>query len=347
MGQDIKNFTIEELERYFLSKKEKPYRVKQVTNWIYKKDIYSFDEMTDISIELREELKKDFHIGSLKLFEESISKIDSTKKFLFQLNDGQFIESVLIPHINRITACLSTQVGCKFGCVFCASGMKGFVRNLYPGEIVNQLQYMNFILKKNAQRINNVVFMGMGEPLDNYENILKAIRIINHPYALNIGARKITVSTCGLIDKILKLSQENIQIELSVSLHATNDELRNRLMPINKRYPIKELISACKIYSIRTKRIVTFEYLLIKDVNDDKKNLKELINLLQGHKWKVNLILYNPIKWLDFKPSPLKRAVLFQNGLIKTGIIATIRQSKGRDIDAACGQLFLKTHEKK
>ncbi|MGE4357047.1 MAG: 23S rRNA (adenine(2503)-C(2))-methyltransferase RlmN [Candidatus Omnitrophota bacterium] len=352
MKQDIKNITIEELADYLNSKGEKAYHAKQIANWVYKKNVFDFGEMTDISLQLRERLRNDFIIGRLELREEKLSQIDSTRKFLFRLKDGKLIESVLIHNINRLTACLSTQVGCKFGCVFCASGARGFIRNLDTGEIVNQLQSIIYILKDNKeqkkilnQRVNNVVFMGMGEPLDNYENLIKAIRIINHPFGLNIGARKITISTCGLAEKIKKLAQENIQVELSVSLHASNDKLRNELMPINKRYPIKELISVCKQYSIDTKRIVTFEYLLIKDVNDRKENLKELIQLLRGFRWKVNLIIYNPFKGGKWQPSPLERAILFQKQLKMANIIATIRQSKGEDIEAACGQLFLKNYE--
>ncbi|MCM8783752.1 MAG: 23S rRNA (adenine(2503)-C(2))-methyltransferase RlmN [Candidatus Omnitrophica bacterium] len=350
MKQDIKNLTIEELVNYLSLKGEKTYHAKQIATWIYKKDLYDFTKMTDISLQLREKLISDFYIGKINLTEEKISEIDSTRKFLFQLKDNRLIESVLIPNINRLTACISTQIGCKFGCVFCLSGARGFIRNLCTGEIVNQLQSIIYILKNSNnlqkgilnQRVNNVVFMGMGEPLDNYKNVIKAIKIINHPYGLNIGARKITISTCGLPEEIKKLSQENIQVELSISLHAPTDSLRNRLMPINKKFSLKELIPICRKYSLDTKRIVTFEYVLIKDVNDSRENLEELIKLLQGFKWKVNLIIYNPSRKMKFQPSSMERAILFQKGLKIAGIIATIRQSKGEDIGAACGQLALR-----
>ncbi|MCM8793169.1 MAG: 23S rRNA (adenine(2503)-C(2))-methyltransferase RlmN [Candidatus Omnitrophica bacterium] len=342
MKQEIKNLTLEEIAQFLTSSGEKPYHAQQIALWIYKKDVSNFGEMTDLSLKLREKLKENFVIQDIRLIAEKVSEIDATRKFLFQLADGQKIEAVLIPSINRFTACLSTQIGCKFGCIFCASGREGFVRNLEPGEMVNQLQFMIRNLNLLKQRVNNVVFMGMGEPLDNYDNLIKAIKIINHPYALNIGARKITISTCGLADKILRLAQENIQVELSVSLHAPNDKLRSALMPVNQKYPLKSLISACQKYFLSTKRLVTFEYLLIKDVNDTQRNLRELRELLKGFKGKVNLIIYNPFKGINFEPSSIERAIVFQKVLKTAGIITTIRQSKGRDIEAACGQLLLK-----
>ncbi|MCM8766082.1 MAG: 23S rRNA (adenine(2503)-C(2))-methyltransferase RlmN [Candidatus Omnitrophica bacterium] len=342
MKEDIKNLTLEEITQFLLSRGEKPYHAKQIALWIYRRNITDFAKMTDLSLKLRQALETNFSIQKLILKEEKISEIDSTRKFIFQLKDNYLIESVLIPNLNRLTACLSTQVGCKFGCIFCASGMRGFIRNLETGEIVDQLQSMMEEIKSFGQKVTNVVFMGMGEPLDNYENLIKAIKIINHPSGMNMGARKITISTSGLPEKILRLAQEKLQVELSVSLHATNDELRNALMPINKRYPLKELLSACKEYTSLTKRLITFEYLLIKEVNDRKENLRELSELLHGFKCKVNLILYNPFPGKEFKPSPIEKAILFQRGLQRKGIITTLRQSKGSDIEAACGQLALR-----
>jgi len=337
---DIQDLSVEELANYFSSLGEKPYRTKQILSWIYHRNIPGFEEMTDISLDLREKLRGKFTIKRLELLQKKISKLDRTQKFLFQVTDGNLVETVLISNLNRLTACLSTQVGCKFRCGFCASGKKGFIRNLEPSEIINQLQFL--IHDIYPQKISNVVFMGMGEPLDNYTNLLKAIRITNCPFAFNIGARKITVSTCGLPEGIRKLAKENIQVELSVSLHAPTDELRSRLMPVNKIHPLKELIPVCQEYSTTTNRLVTFEYLLIKDINDRPADIKELLKLLKDFKCKINLIIYNPFEGIKFCPSPIEKAILFQKSLKTRGIVTTLRQSKGADIEAACGQLYLR-----
>lgn len=339
-GEDIKNFSVEELGKYIISIGEKPYRAKQVISWLYQKNVSSFEQMTDLSFELRKKLEQGFFIGRLNLKERKTSQIDRTQKFLFQLEDGNLIETVLIPGINRLTGCLSTQVGCRFRCRFCASGEGGFIRNLKSAEMVNQLQFLSENIQ--PQKITNVVFMGMGEPLDNYTNLIKAMRIINHPHALNIGARKITISTCGLPQAIKKLAREKIQVELSVSLHAAIDELRSKLMPVNKLFPLEKLIPACRQYTKDTNRIITFEYVLIKDMNDRQGNVKELIKLLDGLRCKINLITFNPFGETKFYSTAIEKAVAFQKKLKASGIMTTLRQSKGEDIKAACGQLRLK-----
>ncbi|MCX5657386.1 MAG: 23S rRNA (adenine(2503)-C(2))-methyltransferase RlmN, partial [Candidatus Omnitrophica bacterium] len=290
---DIKDIGIEELANYFASINEKPYRVKQLIFWLYQKSVSDFRDMSDLSLDLRKKLESHFSINRLYLVDKKISGLDDTRKFLFKLEDGNLIESVLIPNINRMTTCLSTQVGCKFKCSFCASGKAGFVRDLRPSEIINQLQFM--VSDVSPAKVNNVVFMGMGEPLDNYANLLKAIRIINYSAAFNIGARKITISTCGIPSQIDKLSAENMQFELSVSLHAARNDLRASLMPVNSRYPLEELIESCRKYTIKTKRIITFEYILISEVNDSAVDARELAILLRGLKCKVNLIVCNTL----------------------------------------------------
>ncbi len=337
---DIKDIGVDELIGYLASINEKPYRAKQLISWLYQRSVYDFGKMSDLSLELRKKLESHFSINKLFLVDKKISGLDDTRKFLFKLEDGNLIESVLIPNINRLTACLSTQVGCKFKCSFCASGKAGFVRDLKPSEIINQLQFM--ISDVSPAKVNNVVFMGMGEPLDNYANLLKAIRIINYTGAFNIGARKITISTCGLPGQVEKLSQENMQFELSVSLHAARNDLRSSLMPVNSRYPLKELIESCRKYTLKTKRIVTFEYILISGINDSTSDARDLTLLLHGLRCKINLIICNTLKDSSFLCPEMGSAVEFQNILKKTkGMVVTLRQSRGSDIEAACGQLRL------
>lgn len=342
--QEIKNLSIEELGGYLASIGERPYRLKQLLAWLYQKDISEFRAMTNLSLELRERFAENFAIGKIQLLQRQVSESDHTRKFLFQMEDKNLVESVLIPNFERLTACLSAQVGCRFGCRFCASGRGGFIRDLKPAEMLNQLQCI--IGDVTAERINNVVFMGMGEPLDNYVNLIRAIRIINHPHCFNIGARKITISSCGLPEGIKKLAQEHIQVELSVSLHAPDNKLRSSLMPVNRMHPLEELISVCRKYSQETKRIITFEYILIRDVNDRQIDAETLVKLLADLRCKVNLIIYNPFEGINFHPSPIERAVAFQKKLKSAGIITTLRQSKGTDIQAACGQLRLRRLKK-
>lgn len=336
---DIRNYTLQELENVFKDWKAPPYHARQVFSWMYQKNVYSFDAMSNISLEVRRKLKKHFSFekSTLVKLQESL---DGTKKFLFRLEDGNYIESVMIPQEGRFTACLSTQVGCKYACRFCASGLLGFKRNLSAWEIMAQILEINQNLKPD--KISHLVFMGTGEPLDNFDNVLKAIRIINAKEGLNIGARRITISTAGVIPGIERLAKEGLQIELSVSLHASDDKTRNKLMPINKRYPLKDLISACRKYASTTKRQVTFEYVLIKDVNCSSRDAMNLSKLLKGWLAKVNLLIYNPIKELAFKAPDDKEVSVFKQILQKEGATVTLRKPRGQDIEGACGQLRLR-----
>ena len=337
--KDIRDYSLDEFDAIFKGWGETAYRAKQAFSWLYQKRVDSFDLMSNLSLELRKKLKDGFSLYRSKL-EKLQESSDGTRKFLFALEDGSLIESVLIPVKDRLTACLSSQAGCPFSCGFCASGVSGFKRNLWTGEITGQLLEIYYTLKDSA--LTNVVFMGTGEPLDNYENVLKAIRIINDSRGFNIGARRITISTCGIIPGIKRLSAEGLQVELSVSLHASDDKTRARLMPVNKKYPLKDLISACKEYGALTKRQVTFEYVLIKGLNCSKEAADNLIKLLSGWECKVNLLVYNPVKEFPYQPAEEREVEFFVWLLRKKGIVVTLRKPRGKDIDGACGQLRAK-----
>jgi 23S rRNA (adenine2503-C2)-methyltransferase len=339
---DIRNYSLEDLAKILKGWQEPEYRARQVFSWIYQKGAGSFEEITNLSLALRKKLKENFTFRKLELakFRESV---DATKKFLFRLEDDNFIESVMIPAEGRFTACLSTQVGCKYSCKFCASGLLGFKRNLEVWEILSQALEINRRMRGGGEeRVTHIVFMGTGEPLDNYDNVLEAIRIINAKDGLNIGARRITISTAGVIPGINKLSREGLQIELSVSLHASNDTTRSRLMPINKKYPLKDLIYACKEYASDSGRQVTFEYALIKDVNCSNRDGRDLVKLSRGWLAKVNLLVYNPVKELSFQPPDSKEISAFKHLIQNEGIPVTLRKPRGQDIEGACGQLRLR-----
>ena len=333
--EDIRNLSLEELKEVFSKWGEAEYRAGQMFKWLYQKNVRDFKQMTDFPKPLIAELEKRFFISSFVCHKILTAK-DGTKKFLFQLADGHSIETVLIPEKSRKTLCLSTQVGCKFGCPFCVSGSKGFVRQLRAAEIVGQILEAK---RLTGLQMTNIVMMGIGEPLDNYENLVKVIRIINHPEGLSIGARKITISTCGLVPGILKLKKLGLQIELSVSLHATNDDLRNRLVPINSKYSLEKLLAACREYYESTDRVITFEYALIEGVNDSDFDARHLGDIARSLKAKVNLIPCNPNMSLCYKGSPERRAKDFQRIVRSRGATATIRSTRGQEILAACGQL--------
>ncbi len=334
---DIKNLSKEELKKALTDIGEEPYRAGQIFRWLYKTGVRSFDEMTDLGKSLRDKLKNKFHFTKLVLLDSKKSLIDETTKYLFKLEDNNTIESVFLPEDKRITLCLSSQVGCKFGCSFCASAPFGFVRNLKTSEILDEVL---FIKSYNLSAvITNIVFMGIGEPLDNYDNVMKAIRTLNDEDAFRIGARKITVSTCGIIPAIEKLSSEKLQIELSISLHSADDKIRSKLLPVNKKYPLNDLISACKNYIKKTKRIITFEYVLIKDVNVSGEDAAKLARLLKGMICKVNTISYNQIKVKGYEAPSSEDVKNFVGILKRRGINVMHRKSKGEDIDAGCGQL--------
>ncbi|MFH1360493.1 MAG: 23S rRNA (adenine(2503)-C(2))-methyltransferase RlmN [Candidatus Omnitrophota bacterium] len=334
--RDIRDLSYQELQDYLVAKNERTFRATQIFEWIYKKNAKMFDEITSCPAGLRQELKNDFVFRPVAINRKDVSR-DGTVKFLFDLPDHQKIETVMIPASSRMTVCVSTQVGCKFACQFCASGLGGFKRNLTCAEIVGQVLAVQSFQKK--QNVTHVVFMGVGEPLDNYDNLMKAIRLLNSSYACALGARRMTISTCGLIPQIKRLSKENIQVELSISLHASNDEVRNRLMPINRRYPLGELMKACRLFTQETKRQITFEYLLIRDLTCTKQAVAELCRLLKGIIAKLNLIVCNEVSVFALEPPRKLEILVFQQELRKMGIHATLRQPRGRDIHAACGQL--------
>jgi len=334
---DIKNISKDELIKELVRLGEKPFRATQVFRWLYKRGTKSFDEMTDLNKDLREKIKKRFHITRIVSLDSKRSLADGTTKYLLKLEDSHTIESVLLPEDERTTLCLSSQVGCKFGCSFCASAPFGFVRNLKASEILDEVL---FIRNHNpARSITNIVFMGIGEPLDNYNNVIRAIRILNDLDAFKIGARKITISTCGIIPGIERLVGEKMQIELSVSLHSPDDKIRSSLVPINKKYPLNDLMVACKDYTKNTKRIITFEYVLIKGVNASEGDAFKLARLVTGLNCKVNLISYNQIRAKGYEPPSTQGVKDFFRTLKGRGINVMLRKSKGEDIDAGCGQL--------
>ncbi len=334
MKTDIRNFTLDELKSIMLKMDEKPHRAEQIFLWLNQKEVTSFSQMTNLSKALIQKLGEIYSIGGLAC-EEHLVSIDGTEKFLWRLEDGNFIETVYIKEKNRKTLCLSTQVGCKIKCPFCASGLLGFVRNLTPSEITSQIIE---IQKKYNIRVTNIVFMGIGEPLDNYDNLAKAIQIINHPDGINIGARKITVSTCGIIPGIQKLKKLGVQVELSISLHAANNTLRDKLVPINKKYPVEDLVSACQNYYEATGRVITLEYTLIAGENDSEKDARELGSIARKLKAKVNLITCNPVKPSHKKLEP-RGIIKFRDNVRAKGVNVTVRKPRGTDIMAACGQL--------
>jgi 23S rRNA (adenine2503-C2)-methyltransferase len=333
--EDIRNLTLEELKAQLEKWGEPSYRAAQVFDWIYKKGATSFGAFTDLPKSLRQRLEENFSLQPLVLADQVKSR-DGTEKFLFELADENFIETVLIPAGERKTLCLSTQVGCKFACVFCASGKGGFNRNLFPSEILGQIL---FLRHKLSVRLTNFVFMGMGEPLDNYENVVKAIRIMNDPQGLGIAARRITISTSGITPGLERLKTLGLQVNLSLSLHSVKEEVRSKLLPINKRYPLKELIRACQDYVAQTGRMMTLEYILLRDINDSAEEARGLAALAKRLRAKVNLIPYSHICGLGFETPPRERTELFLRWLEDRGVSATLRRSKGADIQAACGQL--------
>jgi 23S rRNA (adenine2503-C2)-methyltransferase len=337
---------LEELADFLEKRGAASYRAKQITDWIYKKRVASFDAMTDLPNELRAELATEFDTPKTEVVRVLGSK-DTTQKFLFRLRDKNLIESVLIPASpalygqpsDRRTICVSSQVGCAYGCKFCASGLDGWTRNLDAGEIVQQLMAVE---EKSGEKIDNVVFMGMGEPLANLKNLLRAIRIINAPWGLGIGARHITVSTSGLAPQIRELANESTQFRLALSLHGATDEVRGQIMPVNRRYPLKVLLQACDYYVAKKGRL-TFEYILIAGVNDTDEQARELAKIARCLSAKINLIPYNTVEGLEWSRPSHTRQERFQSILRKHGVIATLRREKGHDIAAACGQLRLQT----
>ena len=337
---------MEKLKKLMVEEGQKPFRAVQLYTWIYEKKATSFDEMSDISLKFREVLKEKYCLDLPKIYTKQVSS-DGTIKLLLELNDGKKVECVLMRYNYGCAVCVSSQVGCNMACSFCSSGILGKQRNLEPEEMVGQILTINKILEEegNGQHVTHIVVMGTGEPFDNYDNVMDFVRIVNNQKGLAIGARHITVSTCGLVEGIKKYAREGLQTNLAISLHAPNNELRNQLMKVNKAYPLEVLMEAVKEYEAIANRRVTYEYLLIQDVNDNKENAEELIKLIKGTMGYVNLIPYNETNKNDYKRPSGNRIHAFLDWLIKGGVNATIRKEFGSDIDAACGQLKAKVEE--
>ena len=338
--KSIYDLTIEEMEEYFLNIGSKKFHAKQLFSWLYEKRVKKYSDITDIKKDVLVKLENDYSIEELKIVD--VQEDVDVCKYLFQLEDHEHIEAVLMKHNYGNSLCISSQVGCNMGCKFCESGRRKKVRNLEVHEMVLQLLMIEELIK---MRISHVVVMGIGEPFDNYDNLIKFFKIINHPNGLAIGSRHITVSTCGLVPKILEFSNFPLQINLAISLHAPNNEIRDKIMPINKAYPIEELIKAISIYTEKTNRRVTFEYILLKDINDSDACAKELADLVRGLNCYINLIPYNETNNLNFKRTNTIQIMKFYDILKKNNVNVTIRREYGGKISAACGQLRSKKED--
>ncbi len=333
---DIKSLNFKELQEYMLSIGEKKFRAKQVYEWLHQKQVQSFVEMTNLSKDLQKKLEEQAGLTVLEPVEVQVSKLDGTIKYLWELSDGNCIETVLMRYQHGNTVCISCQVGCRMGCRFCASTLDGLVRGLTPGEMLEQIYRIG---QDIGERISNVVVMGTGEPLDNYENLIKFIEMLTDENGLHISQRNLTVSTCGIVPKMQELADRKLQITLALSLHASNQEKRKELMPVANKYEISEVLDACRYYFEQTGRRITFEYSLVGGVNDTEEDAKELSGLIRGMNCHVNLIPVNPVKERDYVQSNQQVILNFKNKLEKNGINVTIRREMGRDIDGACGQL--------
>lgn len=339
---DLKDLSYGEIENMLIDAGEPRFRAGQIFSWLHR-GVVSFEEMTDISKKTAEKLRGQCFISRLTVKEKYVSRLDGTVKYLFELSDGNCIESVVMRYKHGISICISSQVGCRMGCGFCASTIGGLYRNLTAGEILNQVI---FAQKDLGERISNIVMMGIGEPLDNYDNVIRFLHNVNDPHGLNIGYRHISLSTCGRVDGIKKLAEEELPITLSVSLHAPNNKIRSALMPINRKYPIEELMRACRAYIKRTTRRISFEYSLISGVNDSPKEAEELAALLRGMLAHVNLIPVNHVEERSFHKGSKNEIMAFCKRLNDMGINATVRRELGSDISASCGQLRKKTLDK-
>lgn len=333
---DIKSLNLQELTEELKTRGEKPFRAKQMYEWMHVKTARSFDEMTNLSKSFREQCEQWYEYTSLNAVRVQESKLDGTRKFLFELSDGNMVESVWMKYKHGNSVCISSQVGCRMGCRFCASTLDGLERNLRPSEMLDQIYA---ITRLTGERVSNVVVMGTGEPMDNYDNVLKFLRLLTDENGLNISQRNITVSTCGLVPRMRQLAEEKLQITLALSLHATTDEKRKRLMPVANSYSIAELMDACKYYFEQTGRRITFEYSLVGGVNDTDEDAAELIALAKPLCCHINLIPVNPIKERDYVQSDQQHIQNFKNKLERNKINVTVRREMGRDIDGACGQL--------
>lgn len=334
--KDIASYSFEELQEEMLAIGEKGFRSRQIYSWIHEKLVDDFEEMTNLPKTLRQKLEAAYEIRRVEMEKRQISKIDGTNKFLFCLKDGNMVESVLMKYNYGNSVCISSQAGCRMGCRFCASTIGGLVRSLEPSEMLRQIYH---IQKITGERVSNVVVMGTGEPLDNYDNFVKFIHMLSDEHGLNISQRNITASTCGIVPNMRRLAEEGLQITLALSLHGSSQEKRKKLMPVANKYDLSEVLDACDYYFDKTGRRITFEYSLVAGVNDQPDDIRELTTILKGRNCHLNLIPVNPIKERDFQKPDRKNALEFKNKLEKNGINVTIRRERGSDIDGACGQL--------
>lgn len=334
--QDIKSLELAELTEAMVQMGQPKFRGKQVYSWLHEKRVESFEEMSNLPAAFRQQLAQNYYINSLSIIRKLTSKIDGTQKYLLRLKDNNCVEAVLMKYKYGNSVCISTQVGCRMGCKFCASTLAGLVRSLEPSEMLDEIYT---VTRDSGQRVSNVVLMGIGEPFDNYDNVMKFLHILSSPEGYNLSLRHLSLSTCGLVDRIYQLAEEKVGLTLSISLHAPNDGIRSQTMPINKRYPIDELLEACRYYFNKTGRRISFEYALIEGVNDEVRHANELADRLRGMSAHVNLIPVNPVKERGFKRGSRQRIEAFQKALEARGVNATIRRELGADINAACGQL--------
>lgn len=335
MKTDLKSLTMEELSAYISQLGEPAFRSKQIFRWLHR-GVNTFDEMTDISNSLKEKLKENTYISTLQIYKRFESKLDDTVKYLFELQDGNIIETVAMKYHHGYSLCISSQVGCRMGCSFCQSTKNGLIRSLTAGEILDQILKVQQDL---GVRITNIVMMGIGEPLDNLDEVIRFLKNVNNPEGINIGYRHISLSTCGLIPGIQRLAELELPITLSISLHGTTDEIRSKMMPVNRKYNLEKLIRACRDYQQKTGRRISFEYSVISGLNDRYEDAKRLASLLKGLLCHVNLIPVNPIENGTYQPPSRKNIYAFQDSLVKLGLNATIRRTLGSDISASCGQL--------
>lgn len=342
MSIDILSMTLEEMTQAFAELEIQKFRAKQIYEWFHRHLACDYSEMSNIPKSLRDELSKKFPIYSCEIERKQVSKLDSTVKYLFRLHDGDFVESVVMKYKYGYTICVSSQVGCKMGCAFCASTLGGFKRSLLPGEILSQLYRAQ---KDLGERISHIVLMGMGEPLDNFENVMRFLALITDEKGLNISMRNISLSTCGIVPKVEELLKRKMQLTLSISLHAPSNELRSGIMPINKKYDVDKLLAACRKYAAETSRRISFEYAMLSGVNDSDECARLLASKLKGMLCHVNLIPVNEVAESPFKPSSAERVERFVSILSSNGINATVRRKLGSDIDASCGQLRLKENK--
>lgn len=343
--ESLYNLNYDQMCEYALDHGWKSYRGHQIFQWLYRNRVFDIDEMSNVSKETREILKKDFIVNPLELIKKQVSH-DGTTKFLFKTSDGALLESVMMVFDYGRSVCVSSQVGCNMGCAFCASGLTKKKRDLTSGEMVAQVMYVQKELDKDNLRLSHIVVMGTGEPFDNYDNVMNFLATVNHDRGLGIGSRHITISTCGIVTRIYDFANEHTQYNLAISLHAPNDELRNKLMPVNHAYPLKELMEAVKYYGQENNRRLTFEYILLNGVNDRPEHAKQLSKLLHGMNAYINLIPYNAVDEKGFKSVSHDEAMVFYDLLMKNHVRCTIRKEHGNDIDAACGQLRIKEIKK-